>query len=57
MAGFPGLLKEFMSISAIVLTVRAHGARHAAYRRTSPVADPRCPARIGPVTPALLGVG
>jgi hypothetical protein len=46
-----------MNIGAIVLTVRADDARSAAYRLTLPVSDPRCRARINPVTPASLGVG
>lgn len=46
-----------MRIGAIVSTVRAHDARHAAYYLTLPVPDPRCRATIDPVTPVLLGAG
>ena len=46
-----------MNIGAIDLTVGAHDARNAAQRLTLLVSDPRCPARIIPVTPGLLGVG
>jgi hypothetical protein len=53
-ASFPGLPEEPMSISGIILTVRADGARSAASRRCP---DPRRQAGINPVTPALLGVG
>jgi hypothetical protein len=53
----PGLPEELMSIGAIVLTIRAHDARDAAYRPTLPVSDPLRQARINPVTPTLPGVG
>lgn len=46
-----------MSIGAIVVTVRAHDVRHAAYHLTAPLPDPRCRATIDPATPALPGVG
>jgi hypothetical protein len=46
-----------MNIGAIDLTVRAHDARNVVHRLTLPVSEPRCQARINPVTPALLGVG
>jgi hypothetical protein len=46
-----------MNIGAIDLTVGAHDARNAVHRLTLLVSDPRCPARIIPVTPTLLGVG
>jgi hypothetical protein len=35
-----------MNIGVIILTVRAHDARNAAYRLTVPVPDGRCRARI-----------
>jgi hypothetical protein len=51
MATFPGLPEELMNIGAIDLTVGAHDARNAVHRLTLLVSDPRCPARIIPVTP------
>jgi hypothetical protein len=35
-----------MNLGAIALTVSPHDARHAAYRLTLPLSDPRCQARI-----------